>query len=94
MLLARGLLSNDDQKEIKLPDSDLTTLMNTIQGRLKPIEPIALAKGGATESIVPKLSLLSHNYSNNNNELAKEYETVTSEAFEYPHYKSKDITLG
>ena len=30
MLLARGLLSKDDQKEVKLPDSDLTTLMQTI----------------------------------------------------------------
>ena len=58
------------------------------------MEPIALARGSATESIVPKLSLVSHLHRNSNNEATKQYETVTSEAFEYPHYRSKDITLG
>lgn len=55
MLAKQGLVIQDKDSEVPLPDPELKNLMSAIQNRLKPIEASVLSKGSATQSIVPKL---------------------------------------
>ena len=59
--------------------------MSVIQTRLKPIEPSVLCKGSAQQSIVSALRQTKGSLASEN---------ITSDAFEYPGYRSRDYTLG